>query len=305
MGLWRIMATAGMATAALMTFVGCGGGGGGGGGGSDVTDGLSRDIGLSNATFIVLDLGSKDFEPLNEIGDLTTNSTYKTSKMVFRRVSIAGGETIGSAASSFGFEADETQATVSAQVYFMAVFETTQAQWQALAGTTPWSTVLTEELSGLTAGADGLPLLNLSISDLESALSSYASGQDFTLRLPSDEEWELAARSGASTDYPWGDGPTSAGASSTGFDATTIALHARLQDSLPDGETGPTTVATMQVNGLGFYDMHGNVWEGTSERNIRGGAWRTPVAQARTADKIEFDEAIAHPSVGYRFVFQR
>jgi formylglycine-generating enzyme required for sulfatase activity len=67
----------------------------------------------------------------------------------------------------------------------------------------------------------------------------------YTYRLPTEAEWEYAARAGNVTAYSFGD-------NSNGF----IGNYAWYSDN-SDGHTHP--VATKKPNAWGLYDMHGNV----------------------------------------------
>ncbi len=83
-------------------------------------------------------------------------------------------------------------------------------------------------------------------------------------RLPSDAEWEYAARAGAVTRHFWGDA----------MDARYLWYRANSLDR-------PQKVATRLPNAWGLYDMEGNVWEwtlsepvkGEAIANRRGGSW--------------------------------
>ena len=110
-------------------------------------------------------------------------------------------------------------------------------------------------------------------------------------RLPSEAEWEYAARAG-----------------------TTAARYGALDKvAWYDKNTGSSTEAVKQKepNAWGLYDMLGNVWEwvedlypGTLMRVLRGGSWRHLSRYARASFRSRLDPSVQNDNLGFRCAWE-
>jgi formylglycine-generating enzyme required for sulfatase activity len=124
------------------------------------------------------------------------------------------------------------------QPFYLGKYEVTQGQWVAVMGTNP------SHFQGNTA----LPVESVSWDDVQQFISRLSTRERGTAfyRLPTEAEWEYAARAGSTTVYSFGNS------------ASDLGRYAWYQRN-SSNKTHP--VGQLQPNAWKLYDMHGNVWE--------------------------------------------
>ncbi|BCS53402.1 hypothetical protein GSVR_17100 [Geobacter sp. SVR] len=144
------------------------------------------------------------------------------------------GDTFGDGASN---ELPSHQVTVGE--FYIGKYEVTQGQWQAVMGSNP---------SSFSACGADCPVETVNWSDIQTFITTLNQQSGKNYRLPTEAEWEYAARSGGQSQ-----------AYSGGSDINAVAWYAV--------NSGSTThpVGQKQANGLGLYDMSGNVDELVSD----------------------------------------
>ena len=145
------------------------------------------------------------------------------------------------------------------------------------------------------------------------------SGQQY--RLPTEAEWEYAARAGTDTVRFWGDGDAPACQYANVADQTMKeALNLEPYFHCQDGYVYTAPVGSFQANPWGLNDMLGNVWEltcsgytesydssenqcnnnATDRRAVRGGSWYNSPRYLRAAFRYRLDPTLRFNYIGFR-----
>ena len=166
-----------------------------------------------------------------------------------------------------------------AGAFFISIQEVTQAQWQALAGTQPW----TEVPAGVVpaeATAPDRPAFNLAADEVRTVLARYRTTKGGRLAVPTDAQWHRAA--GVTNGWWWGDA----------LNHADLAAKAVVRDT-GGWDTGPRLADRSRANARGVMDLHGNVWEWTEgATRVRGGSWFDGVWQARAEQQLGADQGL-------------
>jgi formylglycine-generating enzyme required for sulfatase activity len=184
------------------------------------------------------------------------------------------------------------------QPFYLGKYEVTQAQWTAVMENNPSRF---ESLDN--------PVENVSWHDVQEFISRLNRKERTNkYRLPTEAEWEYAARAGTTTAYSFGN------------DTDDLDRHAWYWTN-SGGKTHP--VGRKEANAWGLYDMHGNVWEwvqdwygkdyyakstardpsgpfGGSHRVLRGGGWYGRARDLRSADRTGFTPETHYEHFGFR-----
>jgi len=214
-------------------------------------------------------------------GQFSMGSTERTDEQPVHPVSIARGFAIGK-------------------------YEVTFEQYDAFAEATGREK---PEDNGWGRGAR--PVINVSWDDA-SAFAQWLSAQTGKhYRLPSESEWEYAARAGSVTKFTWGD--------ELGVSKETSATWAGVLTG--KGSTQP--VGSFAANAFGLHDVHGNAMEwvqdcfepdytgapndGTSreqcsskQRVLRGGSWYDYAFAMRSASRTAEQPSTSYETYGFR-----
>jgi len=217
---------------------------------------------------------------------------------------IEGGSfTIGAVKHDRRAGGKEKARTVTVSSFFMDTVPVTNAQYKSFLQTTDvprsqWPDFLAE---GDLSGADQ-PVVGITLAEAQKYAAWVSGILGVTKRLPTEDEYEVAARAGQDVIYPWGD------------EAPTDGVRANYSGNKKFDSTSPVGSFANGANPLGLTDMVGNVWQWTtsapdgqitadpSYRIIKGGSWLDGPGELRISNRRAVNPDESASDLGFRLV---
>jgi formylglycine-generating enzyme required for sulfatase activity len=204
------------------------------------------------------------------------------------------------------------QVTIS-RPFYMQTTEVTLGQWHSIMG---------RRLLLPRKGSDNMPATRVSWFDCMKFIKQLNKLGQGKYRLPTEAEWEYAARAGTSTAYSWG-GTIDCERAMYGNNSLKEDECQLYFKSIGLPLDHPAPVKSFIPNPWGLYDMHGNIWEwcmdwfGNYEKNSvtdpkgpesgtmrirRGGSWFKYGYSCRSANRSYGHPATRYRTTGFRLV---
>lgn len=249
--------------------------------------------------FLILPLITLLLTSCLDLGEPSISSTMTVSvgDLSFEMIYVPEGSfTMGAYDKQISYAANDEypEHKVSLGAFYICKTEITAAIWNA---------VMNDSLPGASLG---LPATNISYNRLDSFITTLSRKTGYVFALPTEAQWEYAARGGADSRNN-----LYAGSDNINY----VAVH---------DTTMAFPVARLTENSLGLYDMSGNVaewcydWYGKysaedqnmptgpetgTYRVVRGGSYLSPAEDCRVSARSFASPDSVSPTIGFRLIF--
>lgn len=216
-------------------------------------------------------------------------------------------------ARAYGSEKPQHRVTIS-RPFSIGKYEVTQAQWEAVMGSNPYTLDRSNPYYNLPGMAERITRpdhpATVSWDDAQEFIGRLNAREGHNrYRLPTEAEWEYAARAGTTTAYSFGD------------DIGDLDRYAWHGEDFARGGTHP--VGRKLPNPWGLFDVHGNAWEWVQDRYsdsyyaespstdpqgptsgrqrvVRGGSWHVTSTSWRSSFRKPYPPDYRGISIGFR-----
>lgn len=291
-------------------------------------EGLELDGAPSEAILTTLRKAEKPPSFSQRLSSLAQGEALKECDVCPAMVAIPGGEfSMGSPPGEAGRDLDEgPQLTVHVATFALGKYETTIGEWEACA-TDGYCSAASIELSDVEAAERAkYPVFSVSWFDIVGRdgggvrgfvawLNSKVEGAPY--RLPSEAEWEYAARAGGGGPFWWGAAISPDQANYNGAQVYAGGGHRGVFRG------APVSVEMFNPNDFGLFHVHGNVWEWVADcwsddyasapddgsprlsgvctlSPLRGGSWAENPRYLRSAQRLGEDKSVRDSRYGFR-----
>ena len=196
---------------------------------------------------------------------------------------------------------------VTIKSFAISKFPITVREWNAC--------VAAKSCSYAPTGKDDAPVTNLSWTDTQQFVEWLSKATQKPFRLPTEAEWEYAARGGTRSKFWWGDQLQASMANCKGCNE-------------PYETSQPLNVGSFKPNPFGLYDMGGNIHQWVADcwhenyqgapsdgsawveddcqsRVIRSGSWKNDPSYVRPSNRDHYDATVRYPTHGLRVAYSQ
>lgn len=252
--------------------------------------------------------------------NMDTSSNKKntaTNSIGMEFIAIPAGSFLMGAKDDKAYRSEKPQHKVTiSKPFYIAKNEVTQAQWETVMGNNPYTLDRSNPYYNLPGMKERITRpehpATVSWNDAQAFIKKLNEKEgQHQYRLPTEAEWEYAARAGTATAYSFGD------------NSNDLGRYAWYGEDFTNGGTHP--VGKKLPNAWGLFDVHGNVWEWVQDKYsetyyaqspetdpsgpangnqyvVRGGSWHETATSWRSSFRKTYDPDYRGISIGFRLV---